>query len=184
MGHRLSKIMTRTGDTGTTGLATGDRLSKAHPRVTAMGDVDELNCVIGLVLTHDLPAPMREQLSRTQQELFSLGGELAMPGHQLVTDAQVSALEAALNVLNEALPPLKEFIMPGGTPACAHAHLGRAVARRAERAVWALHAAEPLAPNPMRYLNRLSDYLFVCARALARLENGQEVEWRRAPPSA
>ncbi len=183
MGHRLSKIMTRTGDSGTTGLATGDRLPKAHPRVAAMGDVDELNCVLGLVLTHDLPAPMREQLERTQQELFSLGGELAMPGHTLVTDEQVATLEASLNALNDALPPLKEFIMPGGTPACAHAHLGRAVARRAERAVWTLHASEPLAPNPMRYLNRLSDYLFVCARALARMENGQEVEWRRGPAS-
>lgn len=183
MGHRLSKIVTRTGDTGTTGLATGDRLSKAHLRVHAMGDVDELNCVIGLVLIHPLPTPMREQLQRTQQELFSLGGELAMPGHTLVTDEQVAMLEASLQALNAALPPLKEFIMPGGTPACAHAHLGRAVARRAERALWDLHAAEPLAPNPMRYLNRLSDYLFVCARALARQEHGEEVEWRRTPRS-
>lgn len=179
MGHRLSKIVTRTGDGGSTGLATGERVSKAHLRVQAMGEVDELNAVIGLVLTHALPAPLRERLSQVQQELFSLGGELAMPGHALVTDGHVAALEAALEDLNAALPPLKEFIMPGGSPAAAHAHLARAVARRAERALWALDATEPLNPNPMRYLNRLSDYLFVAARALLREEQGQEVQWRR-----
>jgi cob(I)alamin adenosyltransferase len=178
MGNRLSKIVTRTGDAGTTGLATGDRLPKAHLRVAAMGDVDELNCVLGLLLTHSLPTPMRQQLDRIQQELFSVGGELAMPGHTLVREEQVATLEAALDALNKSLPPLKEFIMPGGTPACAHAHLGRAFARRAERALWQLHAVEPLQPNPMRYLNRLSDYLFVCARALSRLEQGHEVQWQ------
>ncbi|WP_029889649.1 cob(I)yrinic acid a,c-diamide adenosyltransferase [Polycyclovorans algicola] len=175
MGNRLSKIATRTGDTGTTGLATGERLPKHDLRVHAMGEVDELNCVIGLILIHDLPEAIKTRLTDTQQELFNLGGELAMPGYELVKDSHVLALDEALDALNETLPPLKDFIMPGGSPACAHAHLGRAVARRAERALWMLHAEAPLNANPMRYLNRLSDYLFVVARTLGK--GLEEVEW-------
>lgn len=176
MGNRLSKIATRTGDTGTTGLATGDRLPKHDRRVHAMGEVDELNCVIGLVLTHPLPEPIKARLDAVQQELFNLGGELAMPGYELVKDTHVLALDEALEALNDTLPPLKDFIMPGGSPACAHAHLGRAVARRAERSLWSLHAEAPLNPNPMRYVNRLSDYLFVVARVLG--QGNAEVQWR------
>lgn len=175
MGNRLSKIATRTGDTGTTGLATGERLPKHDLRVHAMGEVDELNCVIGLILIHDLPEAIKTRLTDTQQELFNLGGELAMPGYELVKDSHVLALDEALDALNETLPPLKDFIMPGGSSACAHAHLGRAVARRAERALWMLHAEAPLNANPMRYLNRLSDYLFVVARTLGK--GLEEVEW-------
>lgn len=175
MGNRLSKIVTRTGDTGTTGLATGDRLPKHDLRVHAMGEVDELNCVIGLILIHELPDAIRERLLAIQQELFNLGGELAMPGYELVKDTHVLALDDALELLNANLPPLKDFIMPRGTPACAHAHLGRAVARRAERALWALHAEAPLNANPMRYLNRLSDYLFVASRVLGL--GLDEVQW-------
>ena len=175
MGNRLSKIATRTGDTCTTGLATGDRLPKHDLRVHAMGEVDELNCVIGLILTHPLPEAIHQRLTATQQELFNLGGELAMPGHELVKDAHVLALDEGLERLNATLPPLKDFIMPGGSPACAHAHLGRAVARRAERALWTLHAQAPLNANPMRYLNRLSDYLFVVARVLGL--GIAEVQW-------
>lgn len=182
MGNRLSKIVTRTGDTGETGLATGARLPKTHVRVQAMGEVDELNCHIGALLTHRLPEAVRARLEQTQHELFNLGGELALPGQALVRDADVAALDAALEALNTSLPPLKEFVLPGGSPACAQAHLARAVARRAERALWLLHAQEALAPNPTRYLNRLSDYLFVCARVLAR-EAGGEVIWSRTPSS-
>lgn len=183
MGNRLSKIVTRTGDAGQTGLATGARLPKTHARVHAMGEVDELNCHIGALLAHALPDAVRERLAQTQHELFNLGGELALPGQALVRDEDVAALDTALDTLNASLPPLKEFVLPGGSPACAQAHLARAVARRAERALWQLHAQEPLAPNPMRYLNRLSDYLFVCARVLARTGGGSEVIWARTASS-
>ncbi|HSW13253.1 MAG TPA: cob(I)yrinic acid a,c-diamide adenosyltransferase [Solimonas sp.] len=177
MGNRLSKIVTRTGDTGTTGLATGGRLSKAHQRVQSMGDVDELNCHIGLLRTQSLAPALDASLQRIQHELFNLGGELAMPGHALVTEAHVEKLDEELGALNESLPPLKEFVLPGGSPATAQAHMARAVARRAERALWTLHAEEPLSPFAMQYLNRLSDYLFVIARTLARADGAGEVSW-------
>lgn len=179
MGHRLSKIVTRTGDTGTTGLATGGRLPKAHQRVQSMGDVDELNCHIGLLRTLPLTPGLDASLQRIQHELFNLGGELAMPGHALVTEAHVEKLDEELAALNEKLPPLKEFILPGGSPATAQAHMARAVARRAERALWVLHADEPLSPFAMQYLNRLSDYLFVIARTLGKAQSGEEVGWQR-----
>ncbi|HEX4871316.1 MAG TPA: cob(I)yrinic acid a,c-diamide adenosyltransferase [Nevskiaceae bacterium] len=180
MGHRLSKIVTRTGDGGQTGLTTGERVDKFHPRVSAMGEVDELNCVIGLLLIHPLPEALRERLQRVQHELFDLGGELSMPGRVFFKPEAVLALDQALDDLNRELPPLKEFVLPGGTPASAQAHQARAVARRAERSLWALHAAEPLNPDLMRYLNRLSDYLFVAARVLLRGAGGDEVGWRRS----
>jgi len=180
MGHRLSKIVTRTGDSGTTGLATGDRIPKSHLRVQALGDVDELNCQIGLLLTHPLPPALQASLTRIQSELFNLGGELAMPGHALILESHLAQLEGEVAALNASLPPLKEFVLPGGSPAAAQAHLGRAVARRAERALWSLHAAEPLAfLHGVQYLNRLSDYLFVIARTLARSQGGAEVTWNR-----
>ena len=180
MGHRLSKIVTRTGDAGETGLAGGARVRKTHPRVHALGDVDELNSQLGVLLAHKLPAGLAATLTRVQHELFSLGGELSMPGHTLVTEDHVAALERDVAALNDTLPPLKEFVLPGGNAPAAAAHLARAICRRAERSVWQLHEAEPLGPAAPRYLNRLSDYLFVAARVLARARGARETQWRGA----
>jgi cob(I)alamin adenosyltransferase len=182
MGHRLSKIATRTGDAGTTGLTDGSRVPKQHLRVCAMGDVDELNSQIGVVLTHTLPDEVRTKLTSTQQLLFNLGGELSWPGGQLVKDEDVLGFDQALADLNETLPPLKDFIMPGGSPATAACHVARTVARRAERAVWALHAMEPVNPPIMKLLNRLSDYLFVVARVLGRADGAVESGWKHEGP--
>jgi cob(I)alamin adenosyltransferase len=179
MGHRLSKIVTRTGDKGETGLATGERLAKSAPRVQAQGEVDELNCTVGLLLVQELPQALRDSLALVQHELFDLGGELSMPGSALVKESCLLRLESELQKLNQDLPPLKEFVLPGGNAAAAAAHLARAVARRAERALWALNALEPLNPLAPQYLNRLSDYLFVCARVLARMHGGREVSWNK-----
>ncbi|MGQ0621146.1 MAG: cob(I)yrinic acid a,c-diamide adenosyltransferase [Panacagrimonas sp.] len=179
MGNRLSKIVTRTGDAGTTGLTDGSRIPKQHLRVCAMGDVDELNSQLGVVLTHPLPEEIHARLISTQQLLFNLGGELSMPGYQLVKDSDVIAFDEALEALNETLPPLKDFIMPGGSPASAACHVARTVARRAERATWALHAVEPLNAPVMMLLNRLSDYLFVVSRVLGRGEGAAETTWKR-----
>lgn len=179
MGHRLSKIATRTGDSGTTGLTDGSRVPKQHLRVCAMGDVDELNSQIGVLLTHPLPAAVQEKLASTQHLLFNLGGELSWPGGQLVKDEDVLGFDQALADLNEQLPPLKDFIMPGGSPAAAACHVARTVARRAERSVWALHAQEPVNEPVMKILNRLSDYLFVVARTLGRADGAEESGWVR-----
>ena len=179
MGHRLSKIVTRTGDKGETGLATGERLAKSAPRVQALGEVDELNCAVGLLLVQELPAAMRASLSLTQHELFDLGGELSLPGSALIKESYLLRLETELGTLNETLPPLKEFVLPGGNAPAAYAHLARAIARRAERALWLLNAEESLSPLAPQYLNRLSDYLFVCARVLARQGGGSEVSWKK-----
>jgi cob(I)alamin adenosyltransferase len=179
MGHRLSKIYTRTGDQGTTGLGDGARVPKTHARIEAYGTVDEANCVLGMVLSvPGLPTDVVEVLTRIQHELFDLGGELAVPGHHIVTDAHVERLEQDLDRFNAPLPPLKEFILPGGGPAASACHLARSTTRRAERRVWALAAQEDIPPQPARYLNRLSDLLFVIARVLARHEHGAEVLWR------
>lgn len=179
MGHRLSKIVTRTGDAGETGLATGARIAKTHPRVTAMGDIDELNCCLGLLLAIELPQAVRDHLAPCQHELFNLGGELSMPPAALITEAHVLRLDQALADLNATLPPLKEFVLPGGGEAGARAHLARAVSRRAERALWALHELEGVNVHGLHYANRLSDLLFVASRVLARLANG-EVSWSRS----
>lgn len=179
MGHRLSKIVTRTGDGGTTGLASGERVAKSHARVQAMGEIDELNCHVGVLLTHTLPAPLTATLTRVQHQLFNLGGEMSLPGSELIREADVMQLEDDVEALNAALPPLKEFVLPGGNPAAAAAHLARAVARRVERALWALHAQEPLNAHSLRYANRLSDYLFVAGRTLARADGGREVTWQK-----
>ncbi|UCE88208.1 MAG: cob(I)yrinic acid a,c-diamide adenosyltransferase [Pseudomonadota bacterium] len=178
MGNRLSKIYTRTGDDGTTGLGDGSRVDKDNPRVEAYGTVDELNSVVGMVLAHDLPEAIRACLTNIQHELFDLGGELSMPAHQFITDAQVTALEAAIDTFNAELPPLKEFILPAGGPATSTCHLARAVCRRAERQTLALARREEINRTSLRYLNRLSDLLFVIARLLARHEKGAEVLWR------
>jgi cob(I)alamin adenosyltransferase len=180
MGHRLSKIYTRTGDDGTTGLGDGTRTPKDSLRVEAYGTVDELNSALGVVLAvAAVPADIASCLREVQHDLFDLGGELCIPGHQLTSDAHVERLEQTLDRFNEALPPLKDFILPGGGPAAAACHLARAICRRAERRVWTLAASESIPPAAPRYLNRLSDLLFVIARVLARHERGTEVLWKR-----
>jgi cob(I)alamin adenosyltransferase len=179
MGNRLSKIYTRTGDDGTTGLGDGSRVTKDNARVEAYGTVDELNSVIGLLLAvPKLPQKVTACLTEVQHELFDLGGELCIPGHTLIRAEHVAQLERALDEFNEKLPPLKEFILPGGGPAAAACHLARTVARRAERRVCSLARSESVSPELVRYLNRLSDLLFVLARVLARHERGTEVLWR------
>jgi cob(I)alamin adenosyltransferase len=181
MGNRLSKIYTRTGDDGTTGLGDGSRTPKDSLRVEAYGTVDEANSAIGLVLAHDaVPDDVRVCLTEAQHDLFELGGELCIPGHSAVTQAFIDRLENDLDKLNEDLPRLKEFILPGGGPAAAACHLARTITRRAERRVFTLSQTEDVRPEAIKYLNRLSDLLFVIARVLARAENGQEVLWNRA----
>ena len=178
MGHRLSKIVTRTGDAGDTGLTGGARVPKTHARVCAMGDVDELNSQLGVLLALKLPKGLRATLTRVQHELFNLGGELSMPGAALIAESHLLTLEREIEALNRALPPLKDFVLPGGNAPAAAAHVARAVCRRAERAVWAVHETEPLNPATPRYLNRLSDFLFVAARVLARAKGAKEAQWR------
>jgi len=178
MGHRLSKITTRTGDAGDTGLGDGSRVPKDHARVAALGEVDELNSAIGLVLAEDLPSPIRAALSETQNDLLDLGGELSIPGHSLLKAERVTFLEEQTQALNKDLAPLKEFILPGGTRAAAAAHLARTVCRRAERSVVALGRNEPVGETARQYLNRLSDLLFVAARALNKAAGVGDVQWR------
>jgi len=177
MGNRLSKIYTRTGDKGTTGLGDGSRVDKDSLRVEAYGTIDELNSAVGLVLAADLPDDVRTCLTRTQHELFDLGGELCMPGYTLVPESYVDGLENSLDAFNENLPPLKDFILPGGSEAAARCHLARTTARRAERRVITLAHNETVNEASIRYLNRLSDLLFVVARVLARHDGGSEVLW-------
>jgi len=184
VGNRLSKIYTRTGDDGSTGLGDGSRVPKDSARVTAYGTVDEANCTIGLVQACALPDDVRELLTTVQHQLFDLGGELCIPGHAAVHDADIERLEAHLDRFNQGLPPLKEFILPGGGEAAARCHLARTVVRRAERETVALSRQEQVRPQPMRYLNRLSDLLFVLSRVLARADGQGEVLWdheRRKP---
>ena len=182
MGHRLSRIYTRTGDDGSTGLGDGMRVPKEHLRVEAYGTVDEANSAVGVVLAlPGLPAPVAECLTGVQHDLFDLGGELCMPGHRVMVPADVERLEDALDRFNADLPPLKDFILPGGGQAAAACHVARTVARRAERRVWALSRVEQVAAEVPQYLNRLSDLLFVIARVLARHESGVEVLWRHRP---
>jgi cob(I)alamin adenosyltransferase len=179
MGNRLSKIYTRTGDDGSTGLGDGTRVPKDGARVEAYGTVDELNSVVGVLLAvPGLPPEVADCLTEVQHELFDLGGELCIPGHQMIRAEQVTRLEQALDGFNEALPPLKEFILPGGGPAAAACHLARTVARRAERRAWTLARTEKVNQELLKYLNRLSDLLFVAARVLARHERGAEVLWK------
>lgn len=180
MGYRLSKIYTRTGDTGTTGLASGERVAKTDPRIEAFGAIDETNSAIGLVLAEtDLDDPVRASLTRIQHDLFEVGAELSLPGYRKVDAAYVTRLEAELDALNATLPPLEEFVLPGGNRAAAACHLARTFCRRAERRTWALAASVDLNPEVLSYLNRLSDLLFVAARALARRSGGTETLWQR-----
>jgi len=180
MGKRLSKIYTRTGDDGTTGLGDGTRVAKDSLRVDAYGTVDEANSVIGVVLAcASVSENIAAVLTEVQHDMFELGGEPCIPGHSAITDEFVARLESELDALNKALPPLKEFILPGGGAAAAACHLARTIVRRAERGVTTLATKETVRPEVLRYLNRLSDLLFVIARVLSRLENGQEVLWNR-----
>ncbi len=182
LANRLTQIATRTGDDGTTGLGDGTRVPKSDPRVVAMGDVDELNSHLGVLLAEPLPDGVRDLLVMIQHELFNLGGELSIPGYTLLKPEAVAALDAALELHNAALPRLKEFILPAGTRSAALAHVARSVARRAERAVVTLGAQSAVRDEPRQFLNRLSDLLFVLARVLNRANldglGGDDVYWR------
>ncbi len=179
MGHRLSKIATRTGDDGTTGLGDGSRVDKDALRVHAMGDVDELNSHIGLLLCESLPDALREQLISIQHDLFDLGGELCIPGFVMITEAHLLRLDHLLAYYNADLPPLQEFILPAGTRAAAQAHVCRTVCRRAERAIVALGKADTVHDAPRQYTNRLSDLLFVLSRVLNRFGGTGDVLWQK-----
>ena len=178
MGNRLSKIATRTGDNGETGLGDGTRVAKDSARIQALGDIDELNSSIGVLLAEKMPAPLREALLRIQHDLFDLGGEVCIPGHTMVTEAHVLRLDGLLKTHNRRLAPLKEFILPGGTRAAALAHLARNVCRRAERSLVALGRGEAVGERAGQYLNRLSDLLFVLGRTLNRAGRRGDVLWR------
>jgi len=179
MGHRLSRIVTRTGDAGTTGLGDGSRVAKDTPRIEAIGTVDELNSVLGVLLAEALPDAIAQCLTRVQHDLFDLGGELSIPGRAALADAHVARIEGEVEAFNADLPPLKEFILPGGTRAAALAHVARTVCRRAERSLVRVAAAETVTVRARIYLNRLSDLLFVLARALNRAGGRPDVLWRK-----
>lgn len=180
MGNRLGKIYTRTGDDGTTGLGDGSRTSKDSARVEAYGTVDEANSAIGMILAADtVPDDVRRCLTEVQHDLFELGGELCIPGYSAITEAFIDRLETHLDTFNQDLPSLKEFILPGGSQAAAACHLARTIVRRAERRSYTLANMEDVRPEIVKYLNRLSDLLFVIARVIARAEGGEEVLWNR-----
>jgi cob(I)alamin adenosyltransferase len=179
MGHRLSRIVTRTGDGGTTGLGDGSRVAKDSPRIDAIGAVDELNSTIGVALAESLPTDVQALLTDIQHDLFDLGGELSIPGHAAVTPAHIARIEAAVEHYNANLPMLKEFILPGGTRAAALAHVARTVCRRAERSLIALAAGDSVSTSSRIYLNRLSDLLFILARVLNRAGSAPDVLWQK-----
>lgn len=183
MGNRLSRIATRTGDDGTTGLGDGRRVRKDDARIEAIGEIDELNSHIGVLLCESLSDDVRAALTLIQHDLFDLGGELSIPGHSIIADAHLRQLDTWLADYNATLPPLKEFILPAGSRAASLAHVCRTVCRRAERAIVALGAADTVSAAPRQYVNRLSDLLFVLARVLNRTNGGSDVLWRhdRAP---
>ncbi|MDR3212361.1 MAG: cob(I)yrinic acid a,c-diamide adenosyltransferase [Azoarcus sp.] len=179
MGHRLSKIYTRTGDAGATGLGDGSRVAKNDARIHAIGEIDETNALLGLLLVEELPDDVRALLTGVQHDLFDLGGEVCIPGMSLITARQVSQLEAAIDRYNAGLAPLKDFILPGGSRAAAQAHHARTVCRRAERALVTLAQGQPVNDGPRQYLNRLSDLLFVLGRILNRAAGQDDVLWQK-----
>ncbi len=183
-GNRLSKIVTRTGDAGTTGLGDGSRTTKDSLRIDAMGEVDELNSGLGVLLCEDLPDNVRAALLDIQNDLFDLGGELCLPGMEVIKDIQVTRLEELAEQFNTDLPRLKEFILPGGTRAAALAHLSRTVCRRAERSMVKLNSAEPVSGAARRYINRLSDLLFILGRTLNRAGGRGDVLWQKGKTAA
>ncbi len=178
MGNRLSKISTRTGDDGSTGLGDGSRTPKDSVRVQSLGDVDELNSYVGLLLCEEMPPDLREELVSIQHDLFDLGGELCIPGYQMITDEHVARLDTLLEKYNATLPALKEFILPAGSRAASIAHVCRTVCRRAERSIVSLGKAETIHEHPRQYVNRLSDLMFVLARVLNRFAGGSDVLWQ------
>jgi cob(I)alamin adenosyltransferase len=185
MGNRLSKIYTKTGDQGTTGLGDGERIGKTEPRVEAMGDIDELNSLFGVLIcdledTDARQSLMKDELLLIQHDLFDLGGELSIPGSSLLPGDAVERIESMIDKYNEPLPALKEFILPGGSKAAAHCHLARAVCRRAERRVVGLNLDADVGQTALKYINRLSDLLFVLARVISRIDGGQEINWDRS----
>ena len=182
MGFRLGKIVTRTGDDGTTGLGDGTRVGKDVARIAAMGEVDELNCAIGVVLAEELPVQVRATLIAVQNDLFDLGGEICIPGRTAMREDHVALLDRRVAELNESLPPLKEFVLPGGTRAAAACHVARATCRRAERALVALARAESVSPACLQYVNRLSDLFFIVARVLNRAAGRDETVWKPTRP--
>lgn len=179
MGNRLSKIATRTGDKGTTGLGDGSRVDKDALRVHAMGDVDELNSQIGVLICEEIPDKLKQELLSIQHDLFDMGGELCIPGYTMITDAQVVRLDELLAFYNADLEPLKDFILPGGSRAASIAHVCRTVCRRAERAIVSVGKAEPINDAPRQYMNRLSDLLFVLSRVLNRYAGGSDIIWEK-----
>ena len=181
-GYRLSRIVTRTGDKGLTGLSDGNRIAKDSARIEALGDVDELNSAIGLILAHKPPKEIRRCLNEVQQSLFEVGAEISHPGAERVSRKDVRHLEKHLEFFNAMLPPLREFIIPGGTPVMAACHLARSICRRAERHVVTLNTQETLNPELVAFLNRLSDLLFVLARSLGQAAASTEVQWKPMPP--
>ncbi len=182
MGYRITKVYTRTGDDGTTGLTGEARVTKDSDRIEAIGAVDELNCAVGITLAAGLPPDIDRCLTRIQHQLFSLGGELSMPEQTIITAADIDWLERELDKLNAELPPLQDFILPGGSPGAAHCHHARAMCRRAERRLVRLARDESVNRDAVRYLNRLSDLLFVIARSLIRAEGGSERLWQHTKP--
>lgn len=181
MGNRLSRITTRTGDQGCTGLADGSRLPKSAARIHALGDIDELNSAIGVLIAQLQDAPQQALLSTIQHRLFDLGGELAIPGREVINEQHIAALETAMDSYNQQLSPLKEFILPGGNPAAAWCHLLRTVCRRAERSLVDMQATDPVNPAALAYVNRLSDLLFVLARVLNGADGSGDVLWQPTP---
>lgn len=177
--YRLTSIYTRIGDDGTTRLGNNVKVSKDHPRVVAYGGLDEVNSALGVALSEEMPAPIRELLRRIQNELFDLGAELCLPGHEGVTEEKVTKLEQDLDALNASLPPLKEFVLPGGCRAAAQCHLARAICRRVERDIVSLSKDERISPTVLKYINRLSDLLFVVARALNQSSGTSEPLWQK-----
>jgi cob(I)alamin adenosyltransferase len=178
MGNRLTRIVTRTGDDGSTGMGDGSRVGKEDLRVAALGDLDEANSALGCVLAEDLPPEVRAALTAAQNDLFDLGGEVSIPGRTAMTQRHVQIIEARIAELNATLAPLREFVLPGGDRAAAACHLARAVARRAERSLVALGRRDVVSPLSRQYLNRLSDLLFVCARAINRAHGRAEPQWK------
>lgn len=181
MGNRLSKIYTRTGDNGTTGLGNGTRIAKNSLRIHALGEVDELNAVIGVLRTEPLESSIHAVLEAIQHDLFDMGGELCMPGYTLIKPERVDALENQLDAWNAHLAPLKEFILPGGCRAAAYCHLARTVCRRVERDIYALNENEPVSDTALRYINRLSDLLFVLCRVLNKNAGVNDILWQHKP---